>query len=156
MRYVGGTQRSSGCIFCDKAAAPPNKDRDGYVLLRGKVGLMILNLYPYNTGHFMVAPYHHVPGLEDLDPAVLGELMAMVNQGMAALRATMRPEGFNIGVNLGAAAGAGITDHVHIHCVPRWQGDTNFMPVFSETKVIPELLDATYDKLKAALSDKSV
>jgi ATP adenylyltransferase len=154
MRYVGSTQRSSGCIFCEKAAAPLCKDRDGYVLLRGEVGLMILNLYPYNTGHFMVAPYLHVPSLEDLDPAILGGLMAMVNRGIAALRGTMHPEGFNIGVNLGAAAGAGIVDHVHVHCVPRWQGDTNFMPVFSETKVIPELLEATYDKLKAALDSE--
>lgn len=147
LRYVSGAHKKTGCIFCEKAAAPLSADRDNYVVYRGESGLMILNLYPYNNGHFMVAPYAHVGGLEDLDAATMGSLMVMVNKGMAALREMMHPDGFNIGVNLGAAAGAGIADHVHIHCVPRWVGDTNFMPIFSETKVIPELLDATYDKM---------
>jgi ATP adenylyltransferase len=151
LRYVSGAHKKGGCIFCEKAAAPVEKDRENYVLYRGECGLLILNLFPYNNGHFMVAPYEHVAGLEELDAATLGALMEMVNRGMAALRQIMRPDGFNVGVNLGAAAGAGIADHVHIHCVPRWVGDTNFMPVFSETKVIPELLDGTYDKMKAAM-----
>ncbi len=154
LRYVSGDdKRASGCLFCQKAADPPEKDRQNYILLRGEEGIMILNLFPYNTGHFMVAPYRHVASLEDLDAATLGALMEMVKRGLAALRDTMQPDGFNVGINLGAAAGAGITDHVHIHVVPRWVGDTNFMPVFAETKVIPELLDGTYDKLKAALMD---
>lgn len=149
MRYVGsGPRKGGGCIFCDKATAPVEQDRANYVLHRGEHGLVILNLYPYNNGHFMVAPYAHVPSLEQLDAATLAGLMLLVNQGIGALRQAMHADGFNIGVNLGAAAGAGITDHVHIHVVPRWVGDTNFMPVFSETKVIPELLDGTYDKLK--------
>ena len=152
MRYVGsGPKKTEGCIFCDKAAAPIERDRENYVLHRSVHGLMILNLYPYNNGHLMVAPYAHVPSLENLDAATLADLMLMVNRGVGALRATMHADGFNIGVNLGAAAGAGITDHVHIHVVPRWVGDTNFMPVFSETKVIPELLDGTYDKLLPVL-----
>jgi ATP adenylyltransferase len=152
LRYVtGAPKKGRGCIFCDRAVAPAEKDRENYVLFRGERGLVVLNLYPYNTGHFMVAPYTHVPSLEDLDAQTLGSLMELVNKGIAALRETLHPEGFNIGVNLGAAAGAGITDHVHIHVVPRWVGDTNFMPIFSETKVIPELLDGTYDKLKAVL-----
>jgi ATP adenylyltransferase len=152
LRYVaGGPKKSGGCIFCDKAAAGTDMDRQNYLLYRGEKGLMILNLYPYNNGHFMVAPYVHVPSVENLDAATMGSLMELVNKGIAALRETMHPEGFNIGINLGSAAGAGIIDHVHIHVVPRWVGDTNFMPIFSETKVIPELLDATYDKLKAAL-----
>ncbi len=152
MRYVGsGPKKSEGCIFCAKAASPAEHDRENYVLLRGEHGIMLLNLYPYNNGHFMVAPYAHVPSLEQLDAAALGGLMLMVNRGIAALRTAMHADGFNIGINLGAAAGAGITDHVHIHVVPRWVGDTNFMPVFSETKVIPELLDGTYDRLKPLL-----
>jgi len=150
LRYVAAP-KTEGCFFCDKAAAEPARDRENYVLLRGEHGLIILNLFPYNTGHFMVAPYQHVPSLEDLDAHTLGGLMEMVNRGIKALRQTFRPEGFNVGVNLGAAAGAGIADHVHLHVVPRWIGDTNFMPVFSETKVIPELLDATYDKLKKVI-----
>jgi len=154
LRYVSqGYRKSEGCLFCQKAAASAVDDRANYVLLRSEKGLMILNLFPYNNGHFMVAPYEHVPSLEDLDITVLGSLMEMVNQGIRAMRRIMQPDGFNVGINLGAAAGAGITDHVHIHVVPRWVGDTNFMPVFSETKVIPELLDGTYDKLRAALSD---
>lgn len=152
LRYVStGPKKSGGCIFCDKAAAAQEQDRSNYVLYRGETGLIILNLYPYNNGHFMVASYAHVPSLEDLDAATLGSLMELVKKGMAALRLTMQPDGFNVGVNMGAAAGAGITDHVHIHVVPRWNGDTNFMPIFSETKVIPELLDGTYDKLKAVI-----
>ncbi len=151
LRYVAAEHKQAGCIFCEKAAAPAESDRENYVLYRGEKGLIVLNLYPYNNGHFMVAPYAHVPSLEDLDAPALGSLMKLVNRGMASLRETMHPDGFNVGVNLGAAAGAGITDHVHIHVVPRWSGDTNFMPIFSETKVIPELLDATYDRLKALL-----
>lgn len=154
LRYVSGWKKNQGCIFCTKAAAPPEQDRENYLLHRGEKGIIILNLYPYNNGHFMVAPYEHTPSLEDLDAATLAALMEMVNLGIAALRRIMKPEGFNIGVNIGAAAGAGVADHIHIHAVPRWTGDTNFMPVFSETKVIPELLDATYDKLKAALAER--
>ena len=152
LRYVDGShKKSEGCIFCQKAAAPLEQDRENYVLYRGETGFIMLNLFPYNNGHFMVAPYAHVPSLENLDIQTLGSLMELVNRGMAALRQVMSPEGFNVGVNLGKAAGAGIVDHVHIHVVPRWVGDTNFMPVFSETKVIPELLDGTYDKLKAVI-----
>ena len=152
LRYVAsGPKKIQGCIFCDKAAAPVEKDGENYLLYRGEKGLIILNLYPYNNGHCMVAPYAHLPSLEDLDAATLGSLMELVNKGMRALRETMHAEGFNVGVNLGAAAGAGITDHVHIHVVPRWVGDTNFMPIFSETKVIPELLDGTYARLKAVM-----
>ena len=152
LRYVStGPKKGGGCIFCEKAAALQAQDRSNYVLYRGETGLIILNLYPYNNGHFMVAPYAHVASLENLDAETLGSLMELVKKGMAALRQTMQPDGFNVGVNLGAAAGAGITDHVHIHVVPRWSGDTNFMPIFSETKVIPELLDGTYDKLKAVI-----
>jgi ATP adenylyltransferase len=114
---------------------------------------LILNRYPYNNGHFMSVPYDHVPSLEDLDPPTLTEMMLLVNRGMAALRACMRPDGFNVGANLGLVAGAGIEDHVHIHVVPRWAGDTNFMPVVGDMRVVPQTWLQTYDTLRAALED---
>ena len=99
---------------------------------------MILNRYPYDNGHVMSVPYNHVPSLENLDPPTLTEMMLLVNRGMAALRACMRPDGFNVGANLGSVAGAGIEDHVHIHVVPRWAGDTKFMPVVGDMRVVPQ------------------
>lgn len=143
--------KAEGCIFCH--AAQSGQDRENLVLLRGKRAFLILNRYPYNNGHFMSVPYEHVPGLEDLDPATITELMLLVNRGMAALRACMRPDGFNVGVNLGEVAGAGIEDHVHVHVVPRWAGDTNFMPVVGDMRVVPQTWQETYDCLKAALED---
>jgi ATP adenylyltransferase len=139
------------CIFCH--AAKSESDRDNLVLLRGERAFLILNRYPYNNGHFMSVPYDHVPSLEDLDPPTLTEMMLLVNRGTAALRACMRPDGFNIGVNLGLVAGAGVEDPVHIHAVPRWAGDTNFMPVIGDMRVVPQTWLETYDDLKAALED---
>jgi ATP adenylyltransferase len=141
------------CIFCH--AAQDDADRENLVLLRGKQAFLILNRYPYNNGHFMVVPYVHVPSLEDLDAPVLTEMMLLLNQGLAALRKTMAPEGFNVGVNLGQVAGAGIEDHVHIHAVPRWVGDTNFMPVVGEMRVVPQTWLQTYDLLRAHLEDQN-
>ena len=143
--------KAEGCIFCH--AAGSEGDRENLVLLRGARAFLILNRYPYNNGHFMSVPYDHVPSLEDLDPATLTELMLLVNRGIIALRACMRPDGFNVGVNLGAVAGAGIEDHVHVHVVPRWAGDTNFMPVVGDMRVVPQTWMQTYDDLKAALED---
>ncbi|MGC9335866.1 MAG: HIT family protein [Anaerolineae bacterium] len=139
------------CIFCHAAQA--NNDRENLVLLRAERGFLILNRYPYNNGHFMAVPYDHVPSLEDLDPPTLTEMMLLLNRGMAALRRIMQPDGFNVGVNIGQVAGAGIEDHVHIHAVPRWAGDTNFMPVIGDMRVVPETWLQTYDQLKAALED---
>lgn len=140
-----------GCIFCH--AAEGDDDRESLVLQRGERAFLILNRFPYNNGHFMVIPYVHVPSLEDLDAPTLTEMMLLLNRGLAALRATMYPDGFNVGANLGQVAGAGIEDHVHIHAVPRWAGDTNFMPVVGEMRVIPQTWLQTYDDLKAALED---
>jgi ATP adenylyltransferase len=126
-------------------------DRENLVLLRGQRAFLILNRYPYNNGHFMSVPYEHVPSLEDLDAPTLTEMMLLVNRGLAALRAVSAPDGFNLGVNLGHVAGAGVADHVHIHAVPRWQGDTNFMPVVGDMRVVPQTWLQTYDSLKAAL-----
>ncbi len=147
MEYIV-SKKGEGCIFCDKVAE--NDDQANYILHRGKTCYVMLNLYPYNNGHLMVSPYRHVPSLEQLQEDELTEMMLLVNRSIQALRRAMRPDGFNIGVNIGKAAGAGIEEHVHIHIVPRWEADTNFMPVLSQTRVIPELLDDTYRKLKAA------
>jgi ATP adenylyltransferase len=151
LEYLTGPE-AEGCIFCD--AAEGEDDRESLVLLRGERAFVILNRYPYNNGHFMVVPYEHAPSLEDLEAATLTEMMLLVNQGLSALRATMSPDGFNVGVNLGHVAGAGIDDHVHIHAVPRWAGDTNFMPVVGEMRVVPQTWLQTYDQLKAALGDE--
>jgi ATP adenylyltransferase len=138
-----------GCIFC--RAHESSDDRENLVLLRGERAFLILNRFPYNNGHFMVVPNDHVPSLENLDAPTLTEMMLLLNRGLAALRAAMNPDGFNIGVNLGQAAGAGIEEHMHIHAVPRWEGDTNFMPVVGEMRVVPQTWLQTYDALKAAL-----
>jgi len=148
MQYLTGADKSHsapGCVFCAKVSAP---DESEHVLCRGQFAFITLNRYPYNNGHLMVVPYVHVASLEDLDPPTLTELMLLVNRGLAALRTAYKPDGFNIGVNLGRAAGAGIAEHVHIHIVPRWNADTNFMPIVSETRVIPEMLDQTYGRLR--------
>ncbi len=112
---------------------------------------MMLNLYPYSNGHLMVAPYEHVASIEGLDAATLAELMAQAQLALRALRLAMNPDGFNMGINEGKVAGAGYAEHMHFHIVPRWQGDTNFMPVIADIKVMPEHLDAVYQQLKQAI-----
>jgi ATP adenylyltransferase len=144
--------KESGCVFC--RAAESDDDRENLVLLRGERAFLILNRFPYNNGHFMVVPLAHVPSLEDLDAPTLTEMMLLLNRGLAALRAAMHPDGFNLGANLGRVAGAGVQDHVHLHAVPRWAGDTNFMPIVGDTRVVPETWLQTYDNLKAALDNQ--
>jgi ATP adenylyltransferase len=148
LEYLTAPEREE-CIFCEAAAG--DDDRSNLVLLRGERVFLILNRYPYNNGHFMAVPYTHVPSLEDLDAPTLTEMMLLLNRGLAALRSAMNCEGFNVGANLGPAAGAGIADHVHMHAVPRWSGDTNFMPVVGEARVIPQTWLQTYDQIRAAL-----
>jgi ATP adenylyltransferase len=138
-----------GCIFCTQPAA--QKDDEYHIIYRGERCFMMLNLYPYNNGHLMIAPYEHVGELEKLDPATLTELMAQAQFAIKALRYAMNPDGFNMGFNQGKVAGAGFAEHIHFHIVPRWQGDTNFMPVLADIKVIPEHLDNVYRQLKDAL-----
>ncbi len=139
-------KKSKGCFLCDN----PDKDDDvqNYILYRGSKNFVILNSYPYNPGHLMVAPYRHVASLEDLTEEERNEHFEIVNRCVKALREEVSPEGFNIGMNLGKASGAGIADHIHTHIVPRWQGDTNFIPVLTDVKVIPEALAETYERLK--------
>ncbi len=147
IKYILG--KKEGCIFCDKVKE--NKDRENYILLRGKNAFVILNTFPYNNGHLMVAPYKHVPDLDGLEESELAELMRLVKTCTQILKKTLNPEGFNIGANLGKVAGAGVEGHIHIHIVPRWEGDTSFISTVGDTKIIPESLDDTYGKLLAAL-----
>lgn len=149
MAYVG-KPKEAGCLFCNCLAAPPEEDRAGLVLLRGTCAFVMLNRYPYTNGHLMIAPSAHVPSFEDLDGETNGELMELLQRSLAALRLALRPEGFNVGANLGLVAGAGMADHVHLHVVPRWLGDTNFMPVLADTRLIPQLLEESYDALQRA------
>jgi ATP adenylyltransferase len=142
-----GTPRTEakGCIFCDLPAA--GDDQANLILGRGELAFAILNRFPYNPGHLMVAPYRHVGDYAELSAEELAGLMALARTGLLALRAESEPHGFNLGMNLGQVAGAGIADHVHLHLVPRWGGDTNFMPIVGQTKVLPELLADTWAKL---------
>jgi ATP adenylyltransferase len=146
MAYLKGEgEAPQGCIFCRKV---DGSDEAEHILLRGRTAYVTLNRYPYNNGHLMVIPYAHVPSLEDLDPPTMLEVMRLVALSLKALRQAYRPEGFNVGANIGRPAGAGVADHVHIHVVPRWTGDTNFMPVIGNTRVLPEWLDDTYRRLR--------
>ncbi len=148
-RYVGGP-KPSGCIFCALPAEGPERDRDNGILFRAARCFGILNRFPYTSGHLMVVPYVHVGSLGELDPTTHAELLALVQRSIDALTRAMNPDGFNVGLNLGRAAGAGIADHLHIHVVPRWIGDSNFIPVLADTRLIPEDLPTTWDKLRAA------
>ena len=136
------------CIFC--AFTRENNDEKRLILYRGKKAFVMMNAFPYNTGHLMVAPYRHCGDYDDLDGEELIEINELVQRCIKLLKKVMAPHGFNIGINMGKVAGAGFEGHVHVHIVPRWEGDTNFMPVIGETKVIPEALDVTYRKLKEA------
>lgn len=147
---------TGGCIFCSKILASPEKDRENLVLARGERAFVMLNLFPYSNGHMLVAPYEHTGELESLDSETLKDMMLLVGKGIRALRRVMNPQGFNVGANLGRVAGAGVEDHVHLHLVPRWNGDTNFMPVLADTRMIPELLPQTYDGLLEAFKTEEV
>ncbi len=140
--------RSPGCFLCDIIRG--TDDESNLVLRRGEHCVLVLNRYPYNNGHLMVAPRRHVAGLEDLDDAERLELLTLAAAGCAALK-TLRPEGFNLGINLGSTAGAGLKDHLHLHVVPRWDGDTNFMAVVAGVKVIPQSLADVWRQLRAAM-----
>ena len=140
-----------GCIFCEKPAE--NRDEENYILYRGEWAYILLNLYPYSNGHLMVAPYAHVGQLVDMDRATRAEIMELTTFCTRLLSHVSHPAGFNIGANIGKAAGAGFDQHFHMHVVPRWLGDTNFMPVVGNTRVIPESLDDTYRRLKRALDE---
>lgn len=134
------------CVFCDLPAE--RDDARTYILHRGRLAFLIMNLYPYNNGHLMAVPYAHVDSLRALPAETLTEMVQLVQRSQEVIHEAMRPQGFNIGVNEGRAAGAGIADHVHMHLVPRWVGDTNFMPALGDTRVMPQHLDETYALLR--------
>jgi ATP adenylyltransferase len=135
------------CLFCD-ALGTPEKDEEKYVLFRGNCCYVIMNLYPYNSGHLMVVPYRHLDSLAEMTDEEFLEIMQIIKRCSEVLTRTMNPQGFNIGTNIGRVSGAGIDHHIHFHIVPRWNGDTNFMPVLGDTKVISEEMAKTYRKLK--------
>ncbi len=149
LEYIKGPKPDE-CIFCTKPEA--GDDRGSYIVRRGEHCFVMLNAFPYNNGHLMVAPYRHVPSIEELDGDALLELMTLSQQGVAALREAYGPEGFNLGINQGKVAGAGMEHHVHLHIVPRWGADTNFMPVIGDTRVLPQSLEDSYADLTGAWS----
>jgi ATP adenylyltransferase len=149
MGYVAAEQ-PDGCIFCTMPAA--RDDERNHILHRGDHTLIVLNAFPYNAGHLIVAPFRHVGDPLEMTPEESSELMYGVRIAIEVLRESISPEGFNIGMNVGRVAGAGYADHVHVHVVPRWAGDTNFMAVAANTRVVPEAMEATYERLKQALA----
>jgi ATP adenylyltransferase len=151
MQYIGGEQRP-GCLFCRVIEHPDDPDAD-LVVSRPEGAIVLLNKFPYNPGHAMVAPRKHVSTFEDLDDDSSLELVRAQRRTLQVLRTALKPDGFNIGANLGNAAGAGIPDHVHLHVVPRWNGDTNFMAVIDDVKVVNEALAQTAEKLKRAFAE---
>jgi ATP adenylyltransferase len=155
MAYVGaehaGTYDEPRCVFC--SLLEQDDDERTYILHRGRRAFVVMNLYPYNNGHLMMVPYAHVDSLRALDAEDLQELMELAQRAQGVLEEAMRPQGFNLGINQGRAAGAGIADHVHLHIVPRWVGDTNFMPVLGDVRVMPQHLDETYALLRPGFAE---
>lgn len=146
MTYLSGEHKpAAGCIFCEKLN---HSDAEEHVLFRGAYSYVTLNRFPYSNGHLMVVPYAHAPSMENLDDDTALEMMVLVRHALRILRAAYKPSGFNLGVNEGSAAGAGVAEHVHFHIVPRWHNDANYIAVIGETRVIPELLEDTYTRLR--------
>lgn len=142
------------CIFCHKLNDDPSRDEENLVLARTDRCFVLMNLYPYNNGHLLVAPKRHVGDIEDLEDEEMLELFQVTRWMVGILRRAFNPDGFNIGINVGRVAGAGIPGHFHIHIVPRWNGDTNFMPVLGDVKVISEGLETTYRKIRQAMDEQ--
>jgi len=152
MEFVGRDEPADeGCLFCRVRAE--ERDEENLLLWRGGRVLLMLNAFPYTNGHLMAVPYQHTAEFGALPPETLAELMATVQKGIRALTEVYHPQGFNVGLNLGSAAGAGIADHLHVHIVPRWVGDTNFMHAVGNTRVLPDSLESSYEKLRAALEE---
>jgi len=152
IEYITDATKNEGCIFCDKSAE--KDDRANLIVYRGKTAFVIMNRYPYNNGHLLIVPNRHTSEMADLSDEEKIELVNLLQYAQDVLQAVMKPQGFNIGMNLGRLAGAGITDHLHFHIVPRWGGDTNFMPIVGHTKVISEALEETRDHLHKAFEER--
>ncbi|HVF88726.1 MAG TPA: HIT domain-containing protein [Blastocatellia bacterium] len=145
-KYIASAGREPGCVFC--RAINDNDDLERLVVHRGQMNFVILNLFPYTSGHLMIVPYEHAASLAEVSPETTSEMMELAKRAQRALEAEYNPDGFNVGMNLGRSAGAGVADHLHLHVVPRWTGDANFVSIIGETRVLPEDLPTTYDKLK--------
>jgi ATP adenylyltransferase len=148
--YIASASREDGCIFCEALAA--GDDRKTLIIFRGNRNFIILNRYPYTSGHVMVVPNAHIADFVAAESETLSEMMSLAQRVQSALESAYHPQGYNLGMNLGRAAGAGVTGHLHLHVLPRWSGDANFMTVVGETRVEPEDLDTTYEKLRKALA----
>ena len=149
-QYITDPNKDEHCIFCDLPAA--GDDAKASILLRGAKNYIVLNRFPYTTGHVMIVPFAHVADLSACEPAALEEMMRLAQRVQSALAATYSPQGYNLGMNLGRCAGAGVANHLHLHVLPRWTGDTNFMSTIAETRMHPEELSVTYEKLRRALA----
>lgn len=152
MTYIENAKKEEGCVFCNAQTKQDNSEN--LIAFRGKFSYVILNRYPYTSGHLMVIPFVHVPNLESLDSETRAEMMELTSQSTTILKNIYKTESFNVGVNIGEAAGAGVLGHVHIHIVPRWVGDTNFMTSVGETRVLPESLEETYKRVSQAFQNK--
>lgn len=148
MAYMSGQASATGCVLCDLAHADPAHDAENLVLYRGQHCFVVMNLYPYNTGHLMVVPNAHTADLVGLDEESASELFALTRRCVALLGEGFKPHGYNLGMNLGKMAGAGIAEHLHMHIVPRWTGDTNFFPIIGGTKLVPQKLEESYALLR--------
>ncbi|MFN8521880.1 MAG: HIT domain-containing protein [Chloroflexota bacterium] len=151
MSYVGSASPAPGCFLCLARDASAAEDDDRHIVLRGQRVIALLNRFPYSTGHVMIAPHDHTADYPGLSTEIVAELFATCQRIVEALSAEYRPDGFNVGMNLGHAAGAGVPDHLHLHVVPRWVGDANFMATTADTKVMPESLEQTYGRLRRRL-----
>ena len=150
MEYIEKHEKENGCVFC--VAQTKSDGAENLIAYRGKLSYVILNRYPYTSGHLMVVPFTHQPNLEELNTETRSEIMELTTRTMTILREIYKPQGFNMGANIGEAAGAGVLGHVHVHIVPRWAGDTNFMSTLGQTRVLPEALEDTYKKVKEAFA----
>jgi ATP adenylyltransferase len=144
-RYIATASRETTCVFC---RILQGEDEKNFVVHRAKHNFVVLNLFPYTSGHLMIVPYEHVASLAQVSSEVTAEMMELAKQSQVAIEAEYNPDGFNIGMNLGRSAGAGVADHLHLHVVPRWAGDANFVSIIGETRVLPEELATTFEKLK--------
>jgi ATP adenylyltransferase len=151
LQYIESADKAESCIFCTFPAAGEEHDEEHLIVLRGAHAYIIMNAFPYSNGHLMVVPFRHTASMNDFNDAEMLDVMRLTRLAIALLRAAFHPDGFNLGVNMGRAAGAGIADHLHWHIVPRWNGDTNFMPVMADVRVIPESLEVVYRRLRDAL-----
>ena len=150
LRYVKNAKKSDECVFCAKPDA--GDDRTNLIVHRGERCFVILNLFPYTNGHLMVAPFDHIARLQDVEPDVTAEMIGLAQQAMRQMDEVYDPEGFNVGMNQGRVAGAGVDGHIHLHVVPRWAGDNNYMPVLADTRVMPQSLEESYDALEGGFA----